>query len=162
MKKVRFKVRVFLWKIIVWPVFMMLFSLAGPYRGMTADKNIELILKRAQISLKKFTFSPRNAGCEWFVRILNTKKEEIHLRLNKIEKDTEKHVREKIPCGEFLQILFCVVKKVGNVREYHPEIDWILRTVNNYYCSIHEQDFLTTHHLTHSHWIILDVDSLMS
>ena len=116
LKKVRFKVRVFLWKIIVWPVFMMLFSLAGPSRSMTADKNIELILKRAQISLKKFTLSPRNAGCEWFVRILNTQKEEIHLGLNKIEKDTEKHVREKIPDGEFLQILFCVEKKLGNER----------------------------------------------
>ena len=84
------------------------------------------------------------------------------MRLNKIEKDTEKHVKEKVLYGEFLQILFCVDKKVGNIREYHPEIDWILRTINNYYCSSHEQDVLTAHHLTHTHGIIINLDSLMS
>ncbi len=93
---------------------MMLLSFAGPSGSTTADKNMELILKRAQISLKKFTLSPKNAGCEWFVRILNTKKEDIHMRLNKFEKDTEKHVKEKVPYAEFLQIFFCVDKKVGN------------------------------------------------
>jgi hypothetical protein len=53
---------------------MMLFSLVGPSRSITADTNIELILKKAQVSLKKFTLSPKCASIELFYRILNVDK----------------------------------------------------------------------------------------
>jgi hypothetical protein len=66
LKKVNFRIRIFLWRIIIWPNLMMLLSLSGPSYSLNASIIIDKVLKVSCLSLKKFCLAPKYANVNIF------------------------------------------------------------------------------------------------
>lgn len=148
-----FRTRFNLWQVFIMPLIRMVISTVGEWKSKRCEEAFELIQRFIRTTMRRMTCAPRNASSEVFDYISGWNKERFINLIREMDDSVTKTTRVRFidedlmfsPSSDWLTALSGTT--TSKIKSVHPEIDPLLRLINNYKCKQHPDKVISFNHL---------------